>query len=243
MYDAHKKFEFYSRCSVVVSFRSAMMPSVTAQPRCIASQTLTTESFRSFGSVIENPGSPTWNAVSANQGSAVKYPDISLMDNAYHEAQTGRTARPSTSLFVCSPRNLEDNVNVPSSQGLFQLSILERHPFTTQTFVPLGLDPAHAGSTYLVVVAPSRSKVGSEGDLPDMDNVKAFVACGSQAVTYGRGIWHAPMVVIGKKPVTFVVTQFVNGVPQDDCEECTVHSQGSGLQVRVPDLQKLPAKL
>jgi len=45
------------------------------------------------------------------------------------------------------------------------------------------------------------------------------VARGDQAVTYAPGTWHAPMVVVGRQRVDFVVTQFVNGVPQDDCQE------------------------
>ena len=213
---------------------------VPAQSQHIACQTLTTETFRSFGSVIEK--TLTSNTVLANQGSAVKYPDISSVENTYLESQRGSTARPSISLFVCSPRTLIRDPN-ESSHWLFQLTLLERHPFTTQTFVPLGLDPIHADSVYLIIVAPSKSAVGSEEDLPDLDNVQAFVARGSQAVTYGRGVWHAPMVVIGKKAVTFVVTQFVNGVPQDDCEEYEIQSQGSKLHVQVPDLRESLGKL
>ena len=55
-----------------------------------------------------------------------------------------------------------------------------------------------------------------------MENIKAFVANGRQAVTYGAGTWHAPMVVVGKKRVDFVVVQHVNGVGEDDCQEVKV---------------------
>jgi len=37
-------------------------------------------------------------------------------------------------------------------------------------------------------------------------------------VTYGAGTWHAPMVVLGNKPVDFVVVQFKNGVEVEDCQ-------------------------
>lgn len=40
-------------------------------------------------------------------------------------------------------------------------------------------------------------------------------------MTYGVGTWHAPMIVLGKRRVDFVVTQFVNGT-EDDCEEVAV---------------------
>ena len=42
-----------------------------------------------------------------------------------------------------------------------------------------------------------------------------------QAVTYGAGTWHAPMVALGEKgtAVDFVVVQFANGVAVEDCQE------------------------
>lgn len=48
------------------------------------------------------------------------------------------------------------------------------------------------------------------------------MAHGRQAVTYGAGTWHAPMVVLGAKRVDFVVVQHVNGVSGDDCQEVEV---------------------
>jgi len=54
---------------------------------------------------------------------------------------------------------------------------------------------------------------------PDLDHVRAFIARGDQAVTYAAGTWHAPMVVLGPRRVDFVVTQFVNGVPEEDTQE------------------------
>ncbi|SLM38381.1 ureidoglycolate hydrolase [Lasallia pustulata] len=128
-------------------------------------------------------------------------------------------------MFSCFPR--------PSSSlqsGKLQISILERHPFTTQTFSPLGLPHDSKDTCFLVVVAPSlpgtRSGVRNP---PDLANIKAFVARGDQAVTYGAGTWHAPMVVLGEKRVDFVVTQFVNGVPDDDCQEVLVENMSVDL--------------
>ena len=45
------------------------------------------------------------------------------------------------------------------------------------------------------------------------------MANGNQAVTYGAGTWHAPMVVIGERPIDFVVVQFANDVGIEDCQE------------------------
>lgn len=41
-------------------------------------------------------------------------------------------------------------------------------------------------------------------------------------VTYGVGTWHAPMVVVGEGRVDFVVTQWVNGREEDDCQEVEI---------------------
>jgi ureidoglycolate lyase len=160
------------------------------------------------------------------------------------------------SMFSCFPRNLSGvgivgiDIGTDTSsrhQGqqqqkqqqargqklAFKVSILERHPYTTQTFSPLGLSAAgdDESTVFLVIVAPSLSSPASakssatgEDDVqiqnpPDLSRLRAFVARGGQAVTYGPGTWHAPMAVIGRRRVDFVVTQFVNGVADDDCQE------------------------
>ena len=137
-------------------------------------------------------------------------------------------------MFVCSTRTLSHSDDGKTKE--FKVEILERHPFTTQTFSPLGLAKGEV-TKFLVIVAPSlplserdiglpvpRSagttnvKLPGRG-LPDLTKLKAFLADGSQAVTYGAGTWHAPMVVLGKRDVAFVVSQFVNGVGEEDCQE------------------------
>ena len=121
------------------------------------------------------------------------------------------------------------------------VKILERHPFTTQTFCPLGLASGGKETYFLVIVAPSLEvsvKGGGVGSAvvverpPDLKNLRAFVAHGGQAITYAPGTWHAPMVVLGERRVDFVVTQFVNGVPQDDCQEVGI---GGGVSVLVSE--------
>lgn len=107
--------------------------------------------------------------------------------------------------------------------------MLERHSYTTQTFIPLGLS-ADSLTRYLVIVAPTISPPNIESSSdddrdrgpPDLDNLRAFWAHGGQAVTYAAGTWHSPMAVIGDKSVDFVVLQFSNGVREEDCEEMKI---------------------
>ena len=72
--------------------------------------------------------------------------------------------------------------------------------------------------------------------MPNLANIKAFIARGDQAVTYGPGTWHAPMVVLGEQAVDFVVVQYANGVPLEDCQEVELESaDGEGWGVVVED--------
>jgi ureidoglycolate lyase len=215
------------------------------------------------------------------------------MSNLYSLAPSKKPAKAVMNMFVCSPRNLrphEPSMSMPSSWGdldldedeegygdfqryLLDVTILERHPFTTQTFIPMGLSQQERHTQYLVIVAPtlpasasrrhtgrappyptphierksnimdifararpspySNETVPAQNQfsrlhpsarpkgpgLPDLKNLRAFVANGSQAVTYGAGTWHAPMVVIGDRPIDFVVVQFANEVGNEDCQE------------------------
>ncbi|KAF3345269.1 Signal recognition particle 68 kDa protein [Verticillium dahliae VDG2] len=58
------------------------------------------------------------------------------------------------------------------------------------------------------------------------------------AVTYGAGTWHAPMVALGPQgtSVEFVVTQFANGVADEDCQEVVLGAGEDGsVVVQVPE--------
>lgn len=228
-------------------------------PQIIEVTPLTQSEFGIFGCVVENPttansnGSSTDNPalcpqpLPANQGTALKYPNISTMEDLYKHAPQHRESKPTMNIFVCSPRplisiNNQDYPTSPSkssSAGFLDLSIMERHPYTTQTFIPLGLDPRDTSTAYLVVVAPNIPSLSEDAGLPDTVKTRAFLARGSQAVTYGAGTWHAPMIVLGGKAVVFVAVQHVNGNPRDDCEEiniiCTQHR---GLRLRIPFITK-----
>ena len=60
--------------------------------------------------------------------------------------------------------------------------------------------------------------------LPDLQNARAFLAHASQAVIYGPGVWHAPVMVVGTNPIEFVLVQHVNGVPREDRQEVLLSS-------------------
>lgn len=284
-----------------------MTPSIQVGSRLVSVERLTQDAFAPFGTVIENPLSNRAesdtqlprNAIYANQGSAVKVLDVTNMTEYYAEASSGVKAKAVMNMFVCSPRKLRDEQGLeqhvavpfeavfdpagPRTRCLFDVKILERHPYTFQTFVPVALDKVDPSTSYLVIVAPTleepgptakpknfldrakaslsslssemTSSYGHNGSSsagrkgpgpPDVANLRAFLARGNQAVTYAAGTWHAPMVVLGLKPVDFVVVQFANGVGPEDCQEMLIvpesaDSDGVAVVIDAPIMNEASA--
>lgn len=274
------------------------MPQILAPSKQVIVEPLDPHAFTPFGTVIQNPkhipnsGLVHHNVVQANQGSALKYIDVSHLTDHYHLAPSRKPAKAVMNMFVCSPRHIgslsttEQASNFDSREaGVFPVQILERHPFTPQTFIPVGLSQDDTTTKYLVIVAPTRSVSSGEAanrappyplhsprrrrsiaDIfskarpslftntndpptssitglapqrpkgpgePDLSQLRAFIANGSQSVTYGPGTWHAPMVVLGTKSIDFVVVQYANGVALEDCQEIAIRHESSaeGLNV------------
>ena len=201
------------------------------------------DSFSAFGTVIETPNyypqhlecpPPNSAIVLANQNTAIKQIDVSLMRNNYAQSPTQTPGKAIINMFSCFPRTLTHS-QPEETPSVFQIRILERHPFTTQTFIPMGLDAADQSTKYLVIVAPTLPPTSNFPDQgpPDLANVRAFLADGGQAVTYGAGTWHAPMVVVGARRVDFVVVQFSNGVAAEDCQEVEIEGNVLGVLVEL----------
>jgi ureidoglycolate lyase len=80
---------------------------------------------------------------------------------------------------------------------------LERHPFSSQTFVPTDL------SRYLVAVCPS----GPDRE-PIVERLLAFVADVALGVNYAPGTWHHPMAILDRSG-EYVVLRWDDGSPAD----------------------------
>ncbi|KAI0148769.1 ureidoglycolate hydrolase [Xylariaceae sp. FL1272] len=256
------------------------------QPIALTAEPLTSAAFAQFGDVIANPrpdvrpsntppeviarGDLPCGAVSANQGTAIQYRAIATMRNLSASASTPATPR--MTMFVSGARKLapRDEVDggVNAVRDSIEIKVLERHPFTTQTFIPLTADTT---KRYVVVVAPTLPASTDDQDLPapspnsvetpgwkppgsglpDLAGLRAFIATGEQAVTYGAGTWHAPMIALGPDDTTidFIVVQFSNDVQLEDCQEVSLEGRNvrdgkARIVVRVPELaRKALAKL
>lgn len=99
-----------------------------------------------------------------------------------------------------------------------QLTVLERHPFSAQSFIPLD------AGRYLVVVCEADAK-----GRPNLKTLRAFAAGSHQAVTYARNVWHHPMTVLDN-PMEFAVAMGVTGREDDD----VWHTLDTGVTVAMP---------
>ena len=82
--------------------------------------------------------------------------------------------------------------------------LLERHEFSSQTFVPLDV------GRWLIVVAPHATAGG-----PDLAGVRAFIATGKQGVTYKPNTWHHGLTVLDR-PGRFAVFMWRDGGKGDE---------------------------
>ena len=127
------------------------------RPPLVIAQPLDAEGFRPFGQVFAGPAEP--GRESFNE----------FLEN------TRANADVDLSIATISPLD-----KLP-----MQAKTLERHPYSSQTFIPIRT------GRYLIIVAPDKPD-GS----PDLDRVRGFLADNRQCFTYRRGVWHHAMTVL-----------------------------------------------
>ncbi|KAJ9112719.1 hypothetical protein QFC22_006221 [Naganishia vaughanmartiniae] len=198
----------------------SMLPTLSnpASSGSIACASLTTEGFAEFGHVVQGYDSaetaPAYARVAvSSEFKNVKCMDLAPVDETYPEEANATTG---ISVFRCTPK---DGMQKGKP---WSVKLMERHPFTDQTFLPMGLttikgkgeEPLPEGAAYIVIVA----KTGKD-DRPDPSTLKAFYCNANQGVHYARGIWHHPMLTVGG-PIDFACVEAQIGHKGDprDCE-------------------------
>ena len=166
----------------------------------ILAEPLEVHSFAPYGAVVSADRSDV-PGYSTNQGLAQRR-DF-LLDLVDH--------RPPSRLNVASLRC------GPWRGTRLRLSLLEKHPASSQLFVPMN------ARRYLVVVA-----LGDEA--PALHTLRAFVAPSTAAVAYHPGIWHHPMIALDQA-IDFTCLVYEDGGAAD----CVVAPLVSPLEVVLDD--------
>ncbi|RWI88915.1 ureidoglycolate lyase [Mesorhizobium sp.] len=159
----------------------------------IALEPLTKAAFRSFGDVIERD---PLGCYETNDGEALRHHDLARIDVT---AAGGRVA---VSIF---------QVMIAATLP-FPLRLMERHPISSQAFVPLG------PSEFVVVVAPRARQ-------PSPENLRAFLASAGQGINLHAGVWHHPLIALTSCDF-LVLDRTLTGDPRDqDYEEIRLETE------------------
>lgn len=139
--------------------------------RTILAEPITAGAFAPFGELLVPP-----------DGFSRHYFDASL-------SNARSSARPSLSVAVAEPIK-----SLP-----LEAVQMERHAFSSQSFVPMDAE------RYLAIVAPHAAGGG-----PDTDRARAFLVAGRYGITFRADVWHHPMAVLDR-PSTFAIVMWLDG--------------------------------
>ncbi|HVH42688.1 MAG TPA: ureidoglycolate lyase [Labilithrix sp.] len=168
---------------------------------------LTPDAYAPYGNVLMasprgEPGAP------ANLGTALRFDDVVDCRNL-----RGPKAALKVKVFRSRPVERERR----------PLALLEKHPHSTQLFIPMN------ASRYIALVALG-------GDRPDLSTLAAFVASGARGISYAPGVWHHPMLTLDSE------TDFVVFVHEDGTDEDCVVVDRDGADWPILDLASVPSR-
>lgn len=167
--------------------------------RQLVAQPLTAADFAPFGDVIAMHEDSL--AFPINQGTTQRYHRLGLIDSGNRGHQSShKDGR------IHSDAQFGISLGRGSAFHLpITLTLLERHPVGSQAWIPQN------GCAFMVVVAPN-----GKNDQPDLEQIQAFWASGSQGVNYAAGTWHHPLLAF-EQDGDFVIVDRVDDV--ENCEE------------------------
>ncbi|AGP46836.1 ureidoglycolate lyase [Serratia sp. root2] len=125
---------------------------------------LTPEAFAPYGDVLQIEGSRFFHI---NDGKTERYHDLAKI-----EVSDGHR--------VLASINRAEPSELPLT-----FSLLEKHPLSSQAFVPMN------GERFVVIVA-------EPGDDVPLDTLRAFITNGKQGINYHRNVWHHPLFAYEK---------------------------------------------
>ncbi|MDH0030114.1 MULTISPECIES: ureidoglycolate lyase [unclassified Acinetobacter] len=155
-------------------------------------QPLTQESFAPFGDVIEKENR---DCFPINNGLTERYHALSLAQVSGDNVAVGM------SIFH----------NLAATELPFQIEMLERHPYGSQSFIPL------QQQKFVIVVA-----LPLDHTQPDEQQIFAFLSNGKQGVNYHQGVWHHPLLTLEANS-DFLVIDRIGGGQNCDMYQLSNH--------------------
>ncbi|WWC70605.1 allantoicase [Kwoniella pini CBS 10737] len=185
---------------------------------------ITPENFAPFGQVITTtPAASHTDSESSPDGLTTKNNALSSIISTY-PAESGAVT--SISVFRATEK-------IGLERGkTFDVKYMERHQFTSQTFLPMGKaewsgkseEALPIGGEFLVIVAEN----GAD-DKPDPKTIKSFILPSNIGVTYSPGIWHHPVLILDATvDLACIETQISTGVHDSDERDCELISWEDG---------------
>ncbi|WWC62399.1 allantoicase [Kwoniella dejecticola CBS 10117] len=195
---------------------------------------ITPENFAPFGQIItSSPSSTHTDSESSPDGKTVKHNALSSTISTYPEESGAVTA---ISVFRATEK-------IGLERGkTFDVRFMERHQYTSQTFLPMGKaewsgkseEALPAGGEFLVIVAEN-----GPDDKPDPATIKSFILPPDMGLTYAPGVWHHPVLILDATvDLACIETQISTGVHDSDIRDCELISwEGDEVfgQVAVPE--------
>ena len=155
--------------------------------RSVLPRPLTQELFAAFGDVVS---ARAFGGQSANLDTATRFDRCAKLES------TRAAATANLAVFRSRP------VALP-----FEVRMLEQHPCSTQTFLPL------ICQRFLICVAPTLP-----GGQPDENGIAAFVAGPGQGISYDVGVWHHPIIALDEL-AEFAMLAWEDGTAADCVEQ------------------------
>lgn len=149
----------------------------------IVPEPLTPGAFSPFGDVVCASEAAEERVI--NEGNTTRFHDLATL------SLTGNHGTPLVNIFRSSPLPLP-----------ITLTMMERHPLSSQAFYPL------SGNPYLVVVAPAGEFQESE--------IRVFKASSDQGVNYHPGTWHHYSLALNDTSDFLVIDR---GGKDENCDE------------------------
>ena len=143
--------------------------------REISIEQLTAKKFINFGDVVETNEEPFL----INQNKCERHHDLVTLE-------ISKGGKFGVSIFS------SENYSLP-----FELSLMERHPFGSQCFIPMSNEP------FLVIV--SLDENGRPG------KPYAFVTNGQQGINYNINVWHSVLTPLSRGSLFAVIDRIGSG--------------------------------